>query len=30
MGLPVSPIIENIYMKHFETLAIPSSPTLIK
>ena len=30
MGLPVSPVIANIYMEHFESLAIPSSPTLIK
>ena len=30
MGSPVSPVIANIYIKHFESLAIPSSPTLIK
>ena len=30
MGSPVSPVIANIYMEHFESLAIPSSPTLIK
>ena len=30
MGSPVSPIIANIYMEYFESLAIPSSPTLIK
>ena len=30
MGSPVSPVIANIYMKYFESLAIPSSPTLIK
>ena len=30
MGSPVSPIIANIYMEYFETLAIYSSPTLIK
>ena len=30
MGLPVSPVIANIYMEYFESLAIPSSPTLIK
>ena len=30
MGSPVSPVIENIYMEYFESLAIPSSPTLIK
>ena len=30
MGSPVSPVITNIYMEHFESLAIPSSPILIK
>ena len=30
MGSPVSPVIVNIYMEYFESLAIPSSPTLIK
>ena len=30
MGSPVSPVIGNIYMEYFESLAIPSSPTLIK
>ena len=30
MVSPVSPVIANIYMEHFESLAIPSSPTLIK
>ena len=30
MGSPVSAVIANIYMEYFETLAIPSSPTLIK
>ena len=30
MGSPVSPVIANIYMEHFESLAISSSPTLIK
>ena len=30
MGSPVSPVIANIYMEHIESLAIPSSPTLIK
>ena len=30
MGSPVSPVIVNIYMEHFESLAIPTSPTLIK
>ena len=30
MGSPVSPVIANIYMEHFESLAIHSSPTLIK
>ena len=29
MGSPVSPVIANIYMEYFESLAIPSSPTLI-
>ena len=30
MGSLVSPVIANIYMEHFESLAIPTSPTLIK
>ena len=30
MGSIVSPVIANIYMEYFESLAIPSSPTLIK
>ena len=30
MGSPVSPVITNIYMEHFESLAIPISPTIIK
>ena len=30
MGSPVSSVIANIYMEYFESLAIPSSPTLIK
>ena len=30
MGSPVSLFIANIYMEYFESLAIPSSPTLIK
>ena len=30
MGSPVSPVIANIYMEYFESLAIPSSSTLIK
>ena len=30
MGSPVSPVIANIYMEHFESLAIPTSPTLNK
>ena len=30
MGSTVSPVIANIYMEYFESLAIPSSPTLIK
>ena len=29
MCSPVSPVIANIYMEYFESLAIPSSPTLI-
>ena len=29
-GLAVSPVTANIYMEHFESLAIPLSPTLIK
>ena len=29
-GFTCLPIIANIYFKHFETLAIPTSPTLIK
>ena len=29
MGSPVSPVNANIYMEYFESLAIPSSPTLI-
>ena len=29
MGSPVSPVITNIYMEYFESLAIPSSPRLI-
>ena len=29
MGSPVSPVIANIYMEYFESLAIPSSPTSI-
>ena len=29
MGSPVFPVIGNIYMEHFESLAIPSSSTLI-
>ena len=29
MGSPVSPVIANIYMEHFESLAIPTSSTLI-
>ena len=29
-GSPASPVIANIYMEYFESLAIPSSPTLIK
>ena len=30
MGSPVSPVIANIYMEHFESLAISTSLTLIK
>ena len=30
MGSPVSSVIANIYMGHFKSLAIPTSPTLIK
>ena len=30
MGSPISPDIANIYMEYFESLTIPSSPTLIK
>ena len=30
MGSPVSHVIANIYMEHFKSLAIPTSPTLIK
>ena len=30
MGSPVSPVIANIYLEHFGSLAIPTSPTLIK
>ena len=30
MGSPLSPVIANIYMEYFESLAIPTSPTLIK
>ena len=30
MGSPVSPVIANVFMKHFESLAIPTFPTLIK
>ena len=30
LGPPVSPVIANIYMEYFESLVIPSSPTLIK
>ena len=29
MGSPASPVIANIYMEYFESLDIPSSPTLI-
>ena len=30
MGSPVSSFIANIYMEYFESLAIPTSPTLIQ
>ena len=30
MGSAVAPVIANIYLEHFESLAIPTSPTLIK
>ena len=30
MGSPISPVTANIYMDHFESLAIPSIPPLIK
>ena len=30
IGSPVSPVIANIYMEYFESLAIPTSPTIIK
>ena len=30
MSSPVSPVIANIYMEYFESLAIPSSPTFIR
>ena len=30
MGSPVSPVIANIYMEHFGSLAIPTYSTLIK
>ena len=30
MCSPVSPVIANIYLEHFESLAISTSPTLIK
>ena len=30
MGSPVSPVFANIYLEHFESLAIPTSLTLIK
>ena len=30
MGSPISPVIADIYMEYFESLAIPPSPTLIK
>ena len=29
VGSPVSPVIANMYMEHFKSLAIPTSPTLI-
>ena len=30
MGSPVCPVIANINLEHFESLTIPTSPTLIK
>ena len=30
MGSPASTVIANIYMEYFESLAIPTSPTLFK
>ena len=30
MGSPVCPVMANIYMEHFKSLAIATSPTLIK
>ena len=30
MGSPVSPVIANIYLDDFESLAIPTSPSLVK
>ena len=30
MGSPVSPVIANINLEHFESVAIPTSATLIK
>ena len=30
MGSPVSPVIVGIYLEHFDSLAIPTPPTLIK
>ena len=30
MDLPVSPVIANIYMEYFESLAIPLSPNIIQ
>ena len=30
MGSPISSVIANIYLEYFESLAIPTSPTLMK
>ena len=30
MGSPIFPVIANIYMEHFESFALPTSPSLIK
>ena len=30
LGSPVCPVIASIYMEHFKSLAIPTSPALVK